>query len=106
MKSFLSSALAAFAVISSTAAISSPPAKAIQRRNDAPPLPPCPSNNYTPFTYVGCFYEPTPETLQYNPNLLFSTMTVETCTATCKVSINPPHLLFEQSVTREINETV
>jgi hypothetical protein len=27
-------------------------------------------------------------TLQYNPNLNFSTMTVEICTATCKVSID------------------
>jgi hypothetical protein len=88
MKTVISSAVAAVALISSATAI---PAinqgpRELQRRWDAPPLPPCPQNNYAPFTYVGCFVEPNPETLQYNPNLVFSTMTVETCTATCKVN--------------------
>lgn len=87
MKAVISYALAAFALVSSTAAVPSPAAGAIHRRNDAPPLPPCPSTDYTPYTYVGCFVEDNPESLQYNPNLVFSTMTVETCTATCKVSM-------------------
>ncbi|KAH6667731.1 WSC domain-containing protein [Halenospora varia] len=56
--------------------------RTIHRRTDAPPLPPCVS--YTPYTYVGCFLEVRPRSLQYSPNLVFSTMTVETCTATCK----------------------
>ncbi|KAH7330039.1 carbohydrate-binding WSC, partial [Rhexocercosporidium sp. MPI-PUGE-AT-0058] len=36
------------------------------------------------FTYVGCFIKPNPQTLQYNPSLEFSTMTIGACTATCK----------------------
>src|SRR4051812_13011931 len=86
MKIGISSATVALELISSATAMHSTPARAIHRRNDAPPLPPCPSTDYTPYTYVGCFYEDSPESLQYNPNLMFSTMTVETCTATCKVS--------------------
>jgi hypothetical protein len=91
MKAVISSAVAAVALISSATAIPtvSQAPRDLQRRWDAPPLPPCPQNDYTPFTYVGCFVEPNPETLQYNPDLVFSTMTVETCTATCKVNISP-----------------
>ncbi|KAH8812150.1 WSC domain-containing protein, partial [Xylogone sp. PMI_703] len=59
-------------------------ARELHRRWDAPPLPPCPIDDYTPYSYVGCFVEPSPDTLQYNPNLLYSTMTVEDCTAICK----------------------
>jgi hypothetical protein len=77
-------ALVALTLIASSAAIPSPPAT-IRRRNDAPPLPPCTS--FTPYTYVGCFYEANPMTLQYNPNLDFDTMTIEICTSTCKVSM-------------------
>ncbi|OCK75205.1 WSC-domain-containing protein [Lepidopterella palustris CBS 459.81] len=86
MKAIISSAVVAVALISSTTAIptADQAPRNLQRRWDAPPLPPCSQNNYVPFTYVGCFVEPNPETLQYNPNLVFSTMTVETCTATCK----------------------
>lgn len=91
MKTFISSAIAAAALVSPTTAI---PAfnegpNGLQRRTDAPPLAPCSQNNYVPFNYVGCFVEPNPQTLQYNPRLEFSTMTVETCTATCKVSTFP-----------------
>ena len=57
----------------------------LQRRTDVPPQPPCSQNNYAAFNYAGCYVEPDPETLEYYPNLQFSTMTVETCTATCKV---------------------
>jgi hypothetical protein len=87
MKTWTAPAFAAFALVSLTTALARPPAGALQRRTDAPPLPPCPPNNYKPYTYVGCFKEDSPRSLQYNPNLVFSTMTVETCTATCKVSI-------------------
>jgi hypothetical protein len=37
-------------------------------------------------------------TLQYNPNLNFSTMTVEICTATCEVSIDRLYLMIGQIV--------
>ncbi|KAH6668008.1 WSC domain-containing protein [Halenospora varia] len=86
MKVVLSSAVAAIALISSTTAIPTinQEPRDLQRRTDAPPLPPCSQNNYSPFTYVGCFVEPNPQSLQYYPHLVFSTMTVETCTATCK----------------------
>src|SRR5689334_11295904 len=91
MKVVLSSAVAAIALISSTTAIPTinQEPRDLQRRTDAPPLPPCSQNNYSPFTYVGCFVEPNPQSLQYYPHLVFSTMTVETCTATCKVNIAP-----------------
>ena len=89
MKIWTSATLAAFALASCTTALVRPSARALQRRTDAPPLPPCPSNNYKPYTYVGCFEEGSPRALQYNPDLSTSTMTVETCTATCKVSSRP-----------------
>ena len=54
-------------------------------RNDYPALPPC-SYPYTPFTYVGCYVDPsTPaRALDYSPQLSSSNMTVEECTASCK----------------------
>ena len=54
-------------------------------RNDYPALPPC-SYPYTPFTYVGCYVDPsTPaRALGWSPNLSFNNMTVEECTASCK----------------------
>ena len=96
MKAFISSAIAAITLVSSTSAT---PAfnqgySKLQRRTDAPPLPPCSQNNYAPFTYVGCFAETDPLTvLPYNPRLEWSTMTVETCTATCKASPLPFQML-------------
>ena len=86
MNFILASALAAFSLFSCTTAIpTSNQERSIERRWDAPPLPPCPAGDYTPFTYLGCYAQPSPETLQYNPNLNFNNMTVDTCTATCKV---------------------
>ncbi|RQM04558.1 hypothetical protein DH86_00004209, partial [Scytalidium sp. 3C] len=87
MKGFLSSGLVLAVTLTSTASAFptfNAVSRDLERRWDAPPLPPCPQGEYTPFTYVGCFDEPSPNTLQYNPNLNTSTMTVETCTATCK----------------------
>lgn len=84
-----SSALAAFALASFATALVSAPARALQRRTDVPPLAPCPSNDYKPYTYVGCFFEDNPTALQFSSNLVFGEMTVETCTATCKVYIKP-----------------
>src|SRR5262245_58075150 len=103
MKTQLYSALVAFALVASTTGIPSIPARAIQRRTDAPPLPPC--NCYTPYTYVGCFNEAHPNTLQYNPNLVFSTMTVETCTATCKVSMDGLYSRLGKLLTRAMLQT-
>ena len=82
-----SSTFVALALVSSTAASPSLLERALERRNDAPPLPPC--ANYTPFQYVGCFVDPTgTKNLEYNPGLDFDTMTIETCTASCKVSLS------------------
>jgi hypothetical protein len=96
MKAYKSFSYAAFTLISSIAASPFFPARALQRRWDASPLPPC--TFFTPCTYVGCFYEAYPMTLQYNPNLNFSTMTVEICTVTCEVSIDRLHLMIGQIV--------
>ncbi|KAF7509242.1 hypothetical protein GJ744_008302 [Endocarpon pusillum] len=84
MKTWISSALTACALVSLTNALASLPPRDLHRRTDFPPLPPCPQNNYKPYTYLGCFKEDSPRSLQYNTNLPWSTMTVETCTATCK----------------------
>jgi hypothetical protein len=82
----LSFALGAITLISSAGASPSLPKRALERRWDAPPLPPCYS--YKPYQYVGCFVDASPKSLEYNPGLDFDTMTVETCTATCKVSLD------------------
>ncbi|KAH8817411.1 WSC domain-containing protein, partial [Xylogone sp. PMI_703] len=84
MRSFIAGA--AIGLASSVVAIptASDLSSALQRRWDAPPLPPCAQDEYTPYSYVGCFVESSPATLQYSPDLDYDTMTVETCTATCK----------------------
>ena len=103
MKAAISSAFAAVALILSTEARTILPRtilpRSLERRNDAPPLPPCPA--YAAFNYVGCFVEANPTTLEYHPNLVFSTMTVETCTATCKVSIGRRTFPFQTIADKE-----
>jgi hypothetical protein len=92
------SAFAALALVSSTEAKTLPLARSLVRRTDAPPLPPCTS--YTPFVYKGCYAAGSPATLQYNPQLPTGPMTIEMCTATCKVSVDSSCFTRDRSLTR------
>ena len=76
--------LASFTALIAASAISLAGASAVVKRTPEV-LPSC--TDFTPFTYAGCFSDPTnnPSALNFRATTLqISTMTVNTCVSFCK----------------------
>lgn len=81
-KMFSIKSLALFTTIALTAGVN---AHAISARNNDITEPACPTKDFVPFKYVGCYNDPsTPNALQYNSYLDSTDMTIETCSGFCK----------------------